>query len=60
MKGMTGAAMVTRTGNARANRDARRRRREEAAWAARSGPVTVRYVEPQPRSRTNANSDGNG
>jgi hypothetical protein len=29
----------------RAARDARRRRREEAEWAARSGPVEVRRLD---------------
>jgi hypothetical protein len=32
---------------ARARRRAQARRREEASWARRSGPVTVRQVEPE-------------
>ena len=34
------------TSPARRRRQEKRRRREEAEWAARSGPVTVRRVEP--------------
>jgi hypothetical protein len=31
---------------AKRRRRDRARRRQEAAWAARSGPVTVRHVDP--------------
>lgn len=31
---------------AKKSRAAKRRREQEKAWAARSGPVTVRYVDP--------------
>jgi hypothetical protein len=31
---------------ARKKRDRERRKREEAAWKAKCGPVTVRYIDP--------------
>jgi hypothetical protein len=43
----TGVATSTVvTSPARARRRAQARRREEASWRARSGPVTVRRVDP--------------
>ena len=33
----------------RKNREAQRRRRQEAGWAAKAGPVTVRHIgDPKP------------
>lgn len=48
-KGHSGASMGgMESSPARRKRMAARRRREEARWAARSGPVTVRRVDPAP------------
>jgi hypothetical protein len=45
MKSGTNTGSVERSPE-RAKREARKRRRQEAAWAARNGPVTVRRVDP--------------
>jgi hypothetical protein len=58
MRGQTGAAMTTHTGTARARRNARRRRREEASWAARNGPVTVKFVDPEQLRSQGTNGNG--
>ena len=48
MKGQTGSSMVTRESYARQKRRRRARKREEARWAALSGPV-VSYVDESVR-----------
>lgn len=48
-KGHTGASLGGMDSSpARRKRRAAALRREEARWAARSGPVTVRKVTPEP------------
>ena len=47
-KGNLGQSAGTEKSPERKKRDAARRKREEAKWARRSGPVTVRWVEPRP------------
>lgn len=46
-KGHSGTSMRVTESPARKRRRAGARRREERAWAARSGPVTVRVVSSQ-------------
>jgi hypothetical protein len=47
MKGRTGASTGgIFVGKKAAMRDARRRAKEEARWAALSGPLTITFVDP--------------
>ena len=47
-KGRTGVSLGggTESSPERRKRQAAKRKREEKRWAARSGPVTVRFVDP--------------
>lgn len=46
-KGRTGASLGgAESSPERRKRQAAKRKREEKRWAARSGPVTVRFVDP--------------
>jgi hypothetical protein len=47
-KGSTGSSLGggVQTSPDRRRRQAAKRRREENRWAKRSGPVTVRFVDP--------------
>jgi hypothetical protein len=51
-KGRTGSSLGgAETSPERRKRDAAKRRREEKRWAKRSGPVTVRFVDPEDLKR---------
>lgn len=46
MSGRVGASTTTEMAPWKRSKLAKRRRREEARWRAKCGPVTVRFVDP--------------
>jgi hypothetical protein len=57
MTGRIGASATTQTAPWKRNKQARARRRQEARWRAKCGPVTVRFVDPATLRKDSVRAD---